>query len=288
MTAQAQQISNTAQQALPINNSKAAEVFASDADGKPLYYRTYNYDLFDFYEFNRNVKKSKVKALAKVITDYSICPISVRKGSTGRLCVLDGQHRLHAAKMTGNQIYYRIVQMDPLHIADLQVSSKWGITDWVNFYCHQRIDDYITLRELHVEHDIPLSALVAMLTMKKIVVSNQYKQLSSSHEKIKKGTFKITNMAFTKKILDQLRDYPAEINKQTNFLKALMRINVIGEYSIANDRIFTDYDHSIARKKIANYPEKLTKRGDVEGYIRMVEDLMNIGHKNSAFRYRFL
>lgn len=289
MTAQQQAMSNIAIPSKYSTKNHTPEVFAYDENNKPLYFKTYNYELFEFYHFNREVRQSKVRELAKVIKDYSICPIQVKKGSSGKLFIIDGQHRLHAAKRTGNPIFYRIIDADPSCIADMQVSSKWNIIDWVNYYCSHRMEDYVTLRKLFDEHNVSMTALIAMLTLKNSG-KDKYSISTNANDKIRKGTFKITTLKFANKILAQMNDYPKDIRNNLYFIRALIRANtaceILRNYT---DRIFSEYHHDVAKKKLEKYPEKVGKRGDVLGYIRMIEDLMNAGNRGTTcYSYRFI
>ena len=62
--------------------------------------------------------------------------------------VLDGQHRLLAAKKLGCDIYYQIEErLTSADIILMNVSKAWNITDYINFYCKQGNSNYIKFNE---------------------------------------------------------------------------------------------------------------------------------------------
>ena len=69
-------------------------------------YKTNNYDIFKLMPNNRNVNLTHVGRLKLSFKEmYLISPIIVNS----RMEIIDGQHRLHAAKELNLPIYYIIV-----------------------------------------------------------------------------------------------------------------------------------------------------------------------------------
>ena len=61
--------------------------------------------------------------------------------------IIDGQHRLEAAKKLGFPIFYE-VQQDLKH-EDMFILNKnqknWGAKDYINYYCEQNYPEYVKL-----------------------------------------------------------------------------------------------------------------------------------------------
>ena len=98
---------------------------------------TKNYDMFKLTDLNRykGVTESHVKAIMKSIIECNLLhvrPILVGKDNV----VIDGQHRLEAAKRLGVPIYYSVHEdlgeedLLPLTAGNL----KWSCEDYLNYY----------------------------------------------------------------------------------------------------------------------------------------------------------
>ena len=117
--------------------------------------KTKEYEMFKFREDNRaSINWTHVERLAKSIKGRNLLelrPISVN----GDMEVIDGQHRLLAAKKLGEGIYYR--QDKELTCSDIvimNVAKSWGVSDYLNYYCKNGYEEYQKLQQFMKTHQI--------------------------------------------------------------------------------------------------------------------------------------
>ena len=97
--------------------------------------QTTDYSLFKDVSSNRDVDRKHVKKLVNSIREKNLLevnPIIVNE----KLEVLDGQHRLEAAKQLKVPIYY-VISSDVTHndISRLNSNKKnWLLMDYINYY----------------------------------------------------------------------------------------------------------------------------------------------------------
>jgi hypothetical protein len=71
--------------------------------------------------------------------------------------VMDGQHRLMAAKALGVDIYYQIEKsLKPIDIITLNISKRWMMTDYLNYYCKNGHIEYQKLEKFMKENQITI------------------------------------------------------------------------------------------------------------------------------------
>lgn len=122
----------------------------------------------DFNEIisNREVDLSHAKRLAKAIDENDLLhlnPIIVNSSME----VIDGQHRLEAAKMLGKDIYYVVDDnVSKEHIAKLNSNQKnWKALDYLNYYCVEKNPEYLNLSQFVRKWPmIAISTLITLLT----------------------------------------------------------------------------------------------------------------------------
>lgn len=110
--------------------------------------KTKDYDLFIFREDNREkIDKAHVKRLAESIRSRNLLefrPVIVNH----KMEVLDGQHRILAAKELGVEIFYQVENsLDSFDIITMNISKSWSSNDYLNFYCKHGYDEYIKLKQ---------------------------------------------------------------------------------------------------------------------------------------------
>ncbi len=105
--------------------------------------KTKDYSLFIFREDNREkIDKFHVKKIYESIKSRNLLelrPIIVNE----KMEIIDGQHRVLAAKMLDVEVYYHIEKkLDAEDIIRMNVSKSWSISDYLNFYCHHGYEEY--------------------------------------------------------------------------------------------------------------------------------------------------
>jgi hypothetical protein len=110
--------------------------------------KTREYDKFNFRVDNREaINQAHVARLKESISARNLLefrPIIVNV----QMEILDGQHRLLAAKGLGVDIYYQVEEeLRPEDIIALNVSKSWGIGDFLNYYLKNGYPEYRKLKD---------------------------------------------------------------------------------------------------------------------------------------------
>jgi hypothetical protein len=126
--------------------------------------KTKDYDQFKFRTDNRErITPSHVKALIESIKSRNLLelrPISVN----GDLEVIDGQHRLLAAKALMVEIYYQMdKQLEAKDILLMNVSKSWIMADYLNFYCKNGNQEYQKLADFLKKYNISLKVALNIM-----------------------------------------------------------------------------------------------------------------------------
>lgn len=113
---------------------------------------TLDFSMFIGHENNRQINMPYVKMLMASIAENNMLeyrPILV----DSNMRVLDGQHRLCAAKHLQIPIYYQIKEdASDNDIVTLNINQKtWTMEDWLNFYAHRGNKNYIKMQEFSKE-----------------------------------------------------------------------------------------------------------------------------------------
>jgi hypothetical protein len=116
-------------------------------------YQTTNYDLFHLLPENRPVDLGHVRKLVAMITQSNLLhikPLDV----TADLGVIDGQHRLAAARELGVPVYYKIgQQLSQADITTLNVAQKnWQGPDYLHYWTVKGRTDYVALTQFWQRH----------------------------------------------------------------------------------------------------------------------------------------
>lgn len=109
--------------------------------------KTTNYDMFTFSEDNRaRIDQQHVKNIENSIKSKNLLhlrPIIVDEN----MKVIDGQHRLIAAKNLKIEIYYKVdVSLKPKDVILMNISKPWNSVDYFNFYVKNNYLEYIKLK----------------------------------------------------------------------------------------------------------------------------------------------
>ncbi len=238
--------------------------------------KTTDYDKFKFLTVkgNREVKKLHVKKLAEAIEKNDMLehnPVIV----DAKFNVIDGQHRLLAAKSLGLPIYYTIKEkagMEEVMLLNDNV-KKWNAIDFVNAYSKQGLVDYTVLKEVMSIHKLPIT-LVAQILMFGTGNPSSLSGGGSVSGHLKEGTFKVNHLKHAETIFDALRRMRVSLGKKgytrsRTFVRAF--IQALGVEELSFDRLY----HA------AKVHSKLIGRQDsVNDYLRAFERAYNFRLKN--------
>jgi len=242
---------------------------------KVLLQFTRNYDMFLLMEDNRDVNEKHIKELMNSMERNGYLQskaISVRNKSN-RYEVLDGQHRLEAAKRLGIAVWYNIDDEIPeTALPDLQIAKKWLPKDYLKHFVVNGIKPYIKLQELALQYPKVSITTIALLL-------EGCNQGEGSVNRFKSGGIKITSLDKTVKTL-QYADELYTLYKQEwlfgrTFLTEFMHI--IG---------IPGYKQKTLLEKLRYRSEEFRQMLSAAGYLKMIEQIYNYkAHANNRIKF---
>lgn len=113
--------------------------------------KTADLSIFKKHESNRQICPPNLRHLVESIRGcnmLSFRPIMV----DSEMRVIDGQHRLEAAKILGLEIHYQIKE-DAVNgdIILINFQKKWELEDYINYYCSLGNQEYMKIRDFSRE-----------------------------------------------------------------------------------------------------------------------------------------
>ena len=137
---------------------------------------TSDYDIFKFREDNREkIDYNHVKRLVLSITQKNLLelrPICVNR----KMEIIDGQHRLLAAKELGVEVFYEVkADLVKEDIILMNISKSWSLPDYHNFYVKNDYEEYKKLNEFMIKHGISLKVALCIILGRTQVVFDNFK-----------------------------------------------------------------------------------------------------------------
>lgn len=226
--------------------------------------RTNNYDLFKFTPFNRSeIKESNVNKLVFSIQTINLLhlnPIIVDRNFT----IINGQHRLLAAKKLGVDIYYikdeRLTEDD---ILPMNSARAWVFNDYLNFFCKKGNPHYIKFKDFMEKNNLTGSNALIMLG---------YGKGGRTIKNVKEGKFEFNHNYAESNIesFNKIINYISKMNgtgsflSSTRFCKPLYRLCSHPDFQI--DKMLDNLSKMIERVK---------PRVSMGDYEKMFEDIYN-------------
>lgn len=186
-------------------------------------------------------------------------PIMVNSHNT----VLDGQHRLEAAKLLGYPIYYIEVEIGSLH--DVQIlninTRRWTVEDFLESFIATGKEDYQYLKDFSADSDYSVSICMTLLaggsmnTLKGGILKD-----------FRNGDFKARHKEYATTLLRKVQDLNKYLDegvaKDRAFLRALEKTYTV----IPHDKLIDKFNTSEWR---------ITRQASVRSYIRLLEDVVS-------------
>lgn len=234
------------------------------------YYRTRNYDQFVFHSKNRHVNKAHVSALVSSIAENDLLfavPILVNENYE----VIDGQHRLTAAKELDRPIFYIIQQGLTIEDAiDLNINTKnWGYGDYQDHWIAQGNEHYAYYKKFRERYGTGYTQTLHLLHYGSAGHQNGSKEIFN------RGDMKVKyreKAEFIGRITIVCSRYGSFSNDRS-FIRAL-------DMTIENGKL----DPFLFLKKVAMAPDRFQKCSDTESYLRMMEDVINYHSRGERIR----
>lgn len=228
-------------------------------------YETKDYEVFTLIESNRPIYPAHLRRLVSAIKhNNKLQQNPIRVSPDGE--VLDGQHRLEAAKELNLPIFYYIDDSDT-DVTDIVAENwtvkRWTLNDVINFWCANGKESFIKLREFLEKHPwMTAPVAVAVLQGRK---SNSYIN-GRNRERFIMGEFEITDWQYATRFANAIGD----------FMKLI---------DFANDRKFMaaisyllrlpDYDHERMIEQMERYGTDMERQVSQTEYLRTLEEVYN-------------
>lgn len=244
---------------------------------KVLVQFTKNYDMFVLKEDNRDVKDERhIKDLMGSMERNGFLQskaISV-KNRGNKYEVLDGQHRLEAAKRLGITVWYNVDDNIPeTALPDLQIAKKWLPKDYLKHFVVNEVKNYMRLEELHNKY--PKASITTI-----VLLLEGTSKTAGSRKRFEEGSIKIKSLEKATKVLELVMElyktYKHEWLWGRTFLTTYMEIleDIEG------------YSHKILLDRLQSRSEEFRQMLSVEGYYKMIGDIYN--HKARTNKLKFI
>ena len=155
---------------------------------------TNDYDIFKRHESNREIDEPNLKKIMASILACNLLqfrPLLV----DAHMRVVDGQHRLEAAKRLLVDVWYQIKEdcktEDILLLNNSQ--KRWEAKDWGNYYVSAGNQNYIKLDKFCKEHDMKMANAIRILG-----------RHASHHGNFKGGRFIFPDQSTVEKIVQKV------------------------------------------------------------------------------------
>lgn len=182
---------------------------------------TTNYNLFIRNDEQRPIDTNHVRRIAESIARYGFLPSKpiqcYRKN--GKLVVVDGHHRLEAAKSTDTAVFY-VAESNKCQssmAAENTLVKKWATIDFVRLYASRGVAPYQTLLQYN-SRGIPLNMAASMMI-------NNGAGSGNATRKIQDGTFKIKGTELIDKVDAVIQEFESKAPavKSRSFISAISK-----------------------------------------------------------------
>ena len=247
-------------------------------------YKAYDLSIFTQIDGNRIPNLGHIKRLSDSIRVYGMkCnPILVNE----KMQVIDGQHRLMAAKEAGSFVYYIIVDgysLNEVHTLNLN-QKNWTKRDYMEGYSDMGVKSYMTLKLFSEKNDdFTFTDCIALCqTMgsgSSRVLSGQVNgnKLDGNAQIFEKGTWKTGDMDLAQDMANKIRmikTYYSGYNR-TSFVVTMIQM-------LNNEKFdFNEFMH-----KLRLQPTAMVDCANREQYKTLIEDIYNYKSRNKiSLRY---
>lgn len=233
---------------------------------------TQNYDIFKRHENNREIDSGNLRRIMASIQSQNMLefrPILVDSG----MRVIDGQHRLEAAKKLGVEVYYQINE-ESTHqdIALLNAAQKrWTTNDYMNYYSSLGKTAYKKLLEYTKEKNVSVSFLTKLLR------GDQ----DGALRKLKAGTLTMEDIS--------MEEVEVQITLVNNAITLIKRYVLKTGYWMDSHKFKTalltffknpEVEFQVFERKVTLKADSIHPCADVYGYYTMIRDIYNWKNAN--------
>ena len=242
-------------------------------------YKTNDLLMFNEIKGNRPPNPQHIKRLADSIkVNGLLCnPILVNESYE----VIDGQHRLLAAKSCNSEIYYIILNgYDLKEVHALNLNQKnWTKKDFMDGYAEMGIESYVKLKEFTVNHknfnignSITMCSNLSSYTTN--VLSAKYRKngrIDNIKEIFEEGTWKVRDFRLANENANKLKMIKKHYDgyNRTTFVNVMLGL-------------FTNKDFNFVEflSKLKIQPQKMQHCASLPQYRLLIEDIYNFRRRD--------
>lgn len=230
-------------------------------------YQTTDYDRFKFNKLNREIDPARVEFWKRTLTNNDLlCDNPMLIDSNDN--IIDGQHRLCAAKELGITVYYQVASRATINDAPTLNSQNkgWTNVDYLTAWCNAGNTEYIRLGKIHDQYPwMQLSTLYRLLSH-----GTNFVGLTDA---FRGGRFVITAEAYAHEVARCTQDFAQFVPfwRETTFINA-----------IANLCDNSNYDHARMMNKMKLVGNRLVHCASGADYIKLFSSIYNYKSKTDA------
>lgn len=241
-------------------------------------YSTKDLEMFKTISGNRVPNLQHVRRLVESIKQYGMkCnPILVNEKHE----VIDGQHRLLAAKETNSEIYFIILKgygLNEVHTLNLN-QKNWTKVDFLNGYADMGIKSYVELKKFHEKNnDFKLTDCIALCSnitqSANVTLANKMRLGSQNTQVFEEGTWLIRDVNLAQENADKIRLIKPYYNgyNRTTFVGTILSLFKNPKFD------FNEFMH-----KLRLQPTALVDCSNREQYKTLIEDIYNYRSRNKV------
>lgn len=235
--------------------------------------KTNDYTIFKVHENNRKINENNLNKIIFSLKKQNMLqfrPILVDKNMN----VIDGQHRLEAAKQLNLTVYYqKNEEASHKDIVLLNTNQKpWSYEDYFNYYINLGNDDYKNIRNFCLENTITISEFIQQFCYDKSTISF----------KVKSGELKFPaedQILKIKQLLDNVCDVLNEIDRYVISNKNICKSRKLRSALFSFLRN-PDVDVKVLLNKISFKASSIHPCPGILSYYTMIRDIYNWRNSN--------
>ena len=229
--------------------------------------KTNRYGQFTILEQNRSVNEAHVKNLVSSLSEVNLLafnPIIVNSDME----VIDGQHRLEAAKRLKLDIYYVVAKTGSIKETRLlnKANKSWFLIDYVKSYAIGGNKTYMDFLKFIMDYDIPVS------TGLELVCGDFSREVGM---RLRKGVINIKDMKEATEVVEKmylLQPFCKSGIRTRVMIRAIRHLKDIG----------ADFDKLVEKLKVSDI--KLLPEANYRQLLRQFEDAINYKVKINTTR----
>jgi hypothetical protein len=243
-------------------------------------YKTSDLSIFKSIDGNRVPNPQHIKRLSDSIRVYGMkCnPILVND----KMQVIDGQHRLMAAKESKSFVYYIVIpgyNLEDVHTLNLN-QKNWTKKDFMEGYANMGIESYIKLRLFAEKNDdysfndcIVLCQNSGSGTSRTLAVQTYASKLGGNAQIFEQGTWKVGDMNLA-------QEWANKIRMIQPYYISYNRSNFIGTMIVLFKNESFDFNEFMHKLRLQ--PTAMVDCANRDQYRTLIEDIYNYKSRNKV------